>query len=192
MFRTNLICYNSNMSNYRRYFVQFNNPVFITILTKNRQEILVDYIDILKESFNLSLKKYNFQFIAGVILKDHCHILIYSKNPDIIPKIVHDIKYNFTKQLPEELISKIKLTNSEIKRGEKGIWQRRYYDHIIRDENDLYRHLDYIHYNSVKHYNIAPKDWKYSSFNKFVKNGFYDKAWYNVNDKYNINNLDLD
>ena len=77
--------------------------------------------------------------------------------------IVRTIKYNFSTNIPEIYYCK-NLSESAIKRGEKGVWQRRYYDHIIRNENDLNRHLDYIHYNSMKHYHISPKDWKYSSF----------------------------
>ena len=56
------------------------------------------------------------------------------------------------------------------KNGESDIWQRRYWEHTIMSEEDLYRHIDYIHYNSMKHYNIAPRDWSFSSFNRFVKN----------------------
>ena len=78
------------------------------------------------------------------------------------------------------------------KRGEKGIWQRRYYDHVIRNEEDLWKHIDYIHFNSVKHYNIAPKDWEFSSFNKFVKNNFYDLIWCNYDDKNKISEMNLE
>lgn len=182
------------MSNYRRYFKSFNNPTFITIVTKNRREILIKYIDILKECLNISINKFKYKFIAGTVLKDHCHLLISTETPENIPKIIHDIKYNFSTKLPLEVIENFKksLTISEQKRGEKGVWQRRYYDHIIRDENDFNKHLDYIHFNSKKHYDILPKDWKYSSFHKFVKNGYYDNNWCNVADKFKINNLNLE
>ena len=84
------------------------------------------------------------------------------------------------------------ITLSMQKRSEKGIWQRRYYDHIIRNENDLYKHIDYIHYNSMKHYQIASKDWKYSSFRKFVKLGYYDADWCNFEDKHCINSMNCE
>ncbi|MBQ3641192.1 transposase [bacterium] len=182
------------MSNYRRYYNNFNNPVFITIVTKFRKEVLIYYIDKLKESINKSIKKFKYKFIAGIILKDHCHIIISTDNPDDIPKIIHDIKHNFTQNLPDEFINSLegRLTASEQKRGEKGVWQRRYYDHIIRNEEDLYKHIDYIHYNSMKHYNIPPKDWEYSSFKKFVDKGYYNIDWCNFNDKYNISELNLE
>ena len=84
------------------------------------------------------------------------------------------------------------ITESMKKRNEKGIWQRRYYEHIIRNENDLWKHIDYIHFNSIKHYNIAPKDWENSSFKKFVKNNFYDENWCNYNDINKILEMNLE
>ena len=87
-------------------------------------------------------------------------------------------------------ISGIKYTKNNNR--ESDIWQRRYWEHTITTEEDLYKHIDYIHYNSVKHYGIAPKDWKFSSFNKFVKSGVYEQDWCNFDDKYNIKNLSLE
>ena len=75
---------------------------------------------------------------------------------------------------------------------EKGIWQSRYWAHIILDENDLNKHIDYIHFNPMKHYKIRPKDWEYSSFKKYVNNKFYNINWCNFNDKYKIAELDLE
>ena len=62
----------------------------------------------------------------------------------------------------------------------------------ILSEDDLYKHLDYIHYNSMKHYNIAPKDWEYSSFQKFVQLKYYDENWCNSQDKYDINSMNFE
>ena len=84
------------------------------------------------------------------------------------------------------------MSSSNIKRKERDIWQRRFWEHTIKDENDFYKHIDYIHYNSMKHYQIAPKDWKYSTFKKFVDAGYYEIDWCNVLDKYNINNIDYE
>ena len=76
---------------------------------------------------------------------------------------------------------------SRVARRESTIWQRRYWEHTIRDKNDLYKHLDYIHYNPIKHgYVKSAKDWKYSSFNKFVKMNYYEPNWCNFEDKYDI------
>ena len=179
------------MSNYKRYFNILSNPVFVTFVTYNRQEILQQNINILRNSFKYAKDKYEFDIVAISILKDHCHVILYASNPNDIPKIIRIIKFNFSINVPEKFICK-KLSNSAIKRGEKGIWQRRYYDHIIRNEEDLYRHIDYIHYNSMKHYKIAPKHWKFSSFNKFVQRGYYEKDWCNFENKYKINDIDLE
>lgn len=179
------------MSNYKRYFINTRNPVFITFITYNRREILIPNIDILRNSFKYAKTKHNFEIIAISVLKEHCHAIIFANNLNDIPQIIRTIKFNFSVNVPEEYICK-DLSESAIKRGEKGIWQRRYYDHIIRNEEDLHRHIDYIHYNPTKHYQISPKDWRYSSFSKFVQNGYYEQSWCNFGDKYRINNLDYE
>lgn len=169
-----------------------NNPVFITFVTKDRKEILIKNIDILRNSFKFSKTKYKYEIIAGVILKEHCHLMLLAETPSEISKIVRVIKFNFSKNIPEKYIKNVILSNSATKRGEKGVWQRRYYDHIIRDEADLHKHLDYIHYNPTKHYGIAPKDWEYSSFKKFVNLVVYDFDWCNDGDMNQISCLDYE
>ena len=115
---------------------------------------------------------------------DHIHFIIKPENIDDYPKIIAEIKRYFTKNVKIEYA----LNNNK----EGNIWQRRYWEHTIRDEEDLYRHLDYIHYNPMKHYNIAPKDWEYSSFKKFVEKGYYELNWCNFGDKYKILNMDCE
>lgn len=83
-------------------------------------------------------------------------------------------------------------TKFQLERREKGVWQRKYYDHIIRDENDFNKHIDYIHFNSMKHLNIYPKDWQFSSFKKFVRDGFYEENWCNFDDKNKISDTNLE
>ena len=169
--------------NYKRLFVP-NSLIFITVVTKNRKQILVDNIEHLKMAFRSTKQKYMFDIIAIIINKDHFHMIIKPEDINLYPKIIGNIKSTFTK------ISGINhLTNNN---RESNIWQRRYWEHTIITEEDLYRHIDYIHYNSVKHYGIAPKDWQFSSFYKFVKNGVYEKDWCNFEDKHNIKNLNLE
>ncbi len=178
------------MSNYRRYFTN-NNPIFLTVVTYNRINILVDNIKMLRKAFEITKEYYDFEIIAICIMQNHFHMIISLSVQNELPQIVRTIKQNFTKLIPERYYPN-KLTESMKKRNEKGIWQRRYYDHIIRNENDLWKHIDYIHFNSVKHYNIAPKDWAFSSFNKFVKNDYYEMSWCNYDDKNNISDMDLE
>ena len=173
------------MSKFKRYY-QDKNVVFITIVTYNRQQILVKNIELLRQSFKNV--KYNYEIIAGIVLPDHLHILIQTDKASDYSKIISSFKSNFSRLLPKNMNQ----TEAQLDRREKGIWQRKYYDHIIRNDMDFNKHLDYIHYNSVKHLNIAPKDWEFSSFKKFVKQGFYKEDWCNFNDKNGVLNMDLE
>lgn len=179
------------MGNYKRYFNNFSYPVFITFITYKRQKILIPNIKILRSSFQNAKNMYDFEIIAISILREHCHMILHPKCSADIPKIIRIIKFNFSVNVSEKYICN-NLSSSAVRRGEKGIWQRRYYDHIIRNNYDLLKHIDYIHYNSMKHYNIAPKDWEFSSFKKFVKRGYYEKNWCNFKNKYKINDMDLE
>lgn len=68
--------------------------------------------------------------------------------------------------------------DARIKKKEQAVWQRRFWEHLIRDENDFQRHVEYAHYNPVKHGHVkAPRDWLYSSFHKYVEQGKYDSNW---------------
>ena len=176
------------MSNYIRFYNNNYQYVFFTIVTFNRAPILIDNIDILRKSFKYTLTKFKFEIFACNILKNHIHLILKLQNAKDYSEIIRIIKYYFSRNVK----SKNSLSNSKLKKREKGIWQRRFWEHTIRDENDLYKHLDYIHYNSFKHYKILPKDWKYSSFNKFVQLGFYEYDWCNINDNNQINNLNFE
>ena len=174
------------MPNYLRYYVE-NSMVFITVVTYNRQPILIDNINLLRQSLKDS--RYNFNIIAGVVLPEHFHILIKPENIKELPKIIFSIKYRFSRN-----IGGIGIPPYELKRkGERKIWQSRYYDHIIRNEKDLEKHIDYIHYNPIKHGFVTKAiDYPFSSFEKFVSQGYYDKDWCNFEDKNKITNMDCE
>ena len=176
------------MSNYKRLFINGHNYVFLTVATYNRQNILIDNIDLLRQSFAYAKSKVKFNIYACVVLKDHFHCILNLENEKEYPEIIRLIKYYFSCHVTTNL----KLSESKIKKGEKGIWQRRYWEHIIRNEKDLNTHLDYIHFNPYKHYKIAPKDWNYSSFQKFVKKDYYEINWLNLEDKNNINDKNFE
>ena len=174
--------------NYKRYFIP-NSMVFLTIVTYNRNPILLEQINLIKDSLKYAKTKIKFSIIAIVILKDHLHVILQPNNIEDYPNIVKYFKTYFSRQ--------INITNKDLPDGkkhkkEKGIWQSRYWAHVILDDNDLYKHIDYIHYNPMKHYNIVPKDWKYSSFIKFVNNNLYDINWCNYDDKNQIIELDYE
>lgn len=113
------------------------------------------------------------------------HLILNIDNSSDYSSIISLIKAYFSKNINEtELFySKKKLTPSKIKKREKGVWQRRFYEHTIRDEQDLYNHLNYIHYNPVKHgATKSVKNWEYSSFQKFVKKNWYEIDWGSCDD----------
>ena len=174
--------------NYKRYFIP-NSMVFITIVTYNRKPILLENIDLLKSSIKYAKTKIDFKIIAIVILNDHIHLIVQPEDINQYPNIVKYFKTYFSRHID---VVNSNLSKGKTYKNEKGIWQSRYWAHIILDENDLYKHIDYIHYNPMKHLNIKPKDWKYSSFINFVKNGYYDNNWCNFEDKNNILNLELE
>lgn len=164
------------MPNYKRYYLD-NHYVFITVVTYNRKNILIDNIDLLRECFKSTLKVFNFEIYGIVILPDHFHMIIKPEDINEFSKIIGSIKKRFSFVINEKFVDK-NISQSMIKRSEKGVWQRRFYEHIIRDENDLSKHLDYIHYNPVKHgYVQNVEDWEYSSFKKFVELKNYEISW---------------
>ena len=170
--------------NYIRLFIP-NSYVFITICTQKRQKILIENIKCLRQSFKYALCKFNFEITAAVINPEHFHLILKTENIKDYPKITGIIKKHFTQTSGIEYSIK--------NNREADIWQRRYYEHTIRNEEDLYRHIDYIHYNPVKHNLVsAPKDWEYSSFKKFVKQGLYEENWCNFNDKHGINTMNIE
>ena len=106
---------------------------------------------------------------------NHFHLILKSENINEYPKIIASLKQYFSRNIN---INKQDLSSSNISKREKGVWQRRYWEHTIRNEVDLYKHLDYIHYNPVKHgYVKNVKDWEFSSFLKFVKKDYYPLEW---------------
>lgn len=173
---------------YKRLFVP-NSIIFVTFVTNKRREILINNIGILRDSFLATKNKFEFEIIAICILKNHVHMLIKPNNISEYPAIIKNIKSSFSKNFDTTTINDYSESESRIHKGEKDIWQRRYWEHTIINQEDLYKHIDYIHFNPMKHYNIVPKDWEYSSFKKFVQNGYYEQEWCNFEDIYNINEL---
>jgi len=177
--------YRKKMSNYKRVFVD-GYCYFLTIVTHKRNRILISNIDLLRDSFRFSKEKYCYNIEAIVILPDHFHMMIRPEVALHYPKIVSNIKQHFSKYCDPQYYCHISQSKSRIKAGYKPIWQKKYYEHTIRSEDDYNIRLDYIHYNPVKHgYVTEVKDWQYSSFHQYVKNGYYDHKWGNFNKNIN-------
>lgn len=142
--------------------------------------LLTDYIDEFKKALSTAKQQYLFKIHAIVIMPEHFHMIINPKTSTDYPLIVSCIKRNFTNLLDGEIKEKLKsnLSSSKIKKRESGVWHRRFYEHTIRNQQELNAITDYIHYNPVKHgYAPRAKDWEYSSFLKFVKKECYDEDW---------------
>lgn len=168
--------------NYKRLFIQ-NGLIFITIVTNHRIPILIENMHLIEKAYKNVTKYYDFELIAYSIQNDHIHCIIKPIYINDYPKIIKSFKYSFTK------LFNVGLVNPTYKK----LWQNRYWEHTIRDELDLYKHLNYIHYNPVKHgYVQSVKEWKYSSFNKFVQENLYDINWGSNKDIRNIENMNFE
>ncbi|MEI8128687.1 MAG: transposase [bacterium] len=181
------------MPEYRRLKLP-HHPVFITIVTFNRNPILIKNIQLLRESFKVAKQKHIFEIFASVVLPDHMHLILNLDDLSDYSSIISLVKSNFSKNIDENELLNIKeqLTASKIKKREKGVWQRRFIEHTIRDKKDLYNHLNYIHYNPVQHGLVKnARDWEYSSFQKFVKKKWYEVDWGSLKDIKGLGNLNV-
>lgn len=167
------------MPNYRRLYE--GNTYFFTVVTYNRLPIFdnVKPIQILQNSFKIVEERYPFTNFAICILPDHIHtIWTLPENDQNYSVRWKEIKYQFTKRYLAEIGAGEARNFSRQKRGEAAIWQRRFWEHNILDDDDLAQHIDYIHFNPVKHGLVAePAEWQWSSFNRFVEDGYYGPQW---------------
>lgn len=165
------------MPNYKRLFLEGYN-YFLTVITYQRNPILIDNIDLLRKSFQESKKRYHYNIDAIVILPDHFHTILTPKNPTDYPLIIRAIKQYFSKHCNPKYYQHLVQSHSRETKDYKPIWQKRFFEHTIRNERDYQLRLDYIHYNPVKHNHVLKtSDWEHSSFSRFVKEGVYDKDW---------------
>ena len=166
------------MSEYRRAYVN-GGTFFFTVVTYRRQPILghEPAIGLLRRAFKLAMTEYPFHIDAMVILPDHLHCIWTLPDNDCAfserwRRIKAIFSRNYTGSIREDT------SESMHRRDERGIWQRRFWEHLIRDEDDLNRHRDYIHYNPVKHgLTDSPVQWEHSSFRRFVEEGLYAEGW---------------
>ena len=121
---------------------------------------------------------HDFETVASVLLPDHLHMIWQLPENDADFSLRWSlIKQRVSRQCADE-VSRATLSQSRIKRKEGAFWQRRFWEHMIRDDTDLHHHVDYIHYNPVKHgYAKRVADWPYSSFHRYVHDGVYPKDW---------------
>src|ERR1700680_2690533 len=136
------------MSRYRRAKIEGGVFFFTVTLTERSSDLLVREIDRLRRIYTSIQRSYPFETIAICVLPDHLHALWSLPPSDAdFPLRWNLIKGGFSRGLASDA----RRSASKIGRREKGIWQRRYWEHVIRDDDDLERHIDYIHFNPVKH-----------------------------------------
>jgi len=154
------------MANYKRIFID-GYSYFITIVTHKRNPILIKNIELLRESFRVSKCRYCYTINAIVIMPDHFHMIITPQKSEEYPHIIRTIKQYFSKNCPELYYKHLYQSWSRDKKGYLPVWQKRYYEHTIRDENDMFEKFQYMYHNPVKHgYVDASDQWLYSSFVK--------------------------
>ena len=159
---------------YRRNFIPGGTYFFTVTVVDRRSDCLVRNIELLRQSFRLARRKRPFEIDAIVVLPEHIHC-IWTLPPG-------DADYSHRWSLIKARFSRALLNAGQpVKRnarGEYNVWQRRFWEHTVRDEKDLRAHVDYIHYNPVKHGLVARvSEWPYSSFHRFVRLGWLGADW---------------
>ncbi len=152
---------------------------FFTVVTEKRQKLFADdeNVDLLRQAFRHVMKKHPFVIEAAVVLPDHLHCIwtLPVGDADFSTRW-RLIKTWFSKHCDAKYKAVSNL--SRIKKQQQAIWQHRFWEHCLGDEADFEQHVNYIHYNPVKHdYVKCPVDWKYSSIHRYIKQGVIDDSW---------------
>jgi putative transposase len=163
------------MPDYRRNWVPGGTYFFTVALLERKRDLLVAEIGLLREAVRRVKRLYPFEIIAWVVLPDHLHCVLTLPPGDAdYATRWRLIKLLFAKGLPKQE----RLSAVRKRRKERGVWHRRYWEHTIRDERDLANHVDYVHWNPMKHgLVLRVADWPYSTFHRFVQRGVYPLDW---------------
>ena len=160
---------------YRRARTPGGTYFFTINLADRTSTLLTDRIDLLREVTAKVVRNHPVIIDAMVVLPEHLHALwtLPEGDSDFATRWML-IKSSFSRQVPKDE----SCSQSRKKRGERGIWQRRYWEHRIRDEKDFARHVEYIHYNPVKHgYVKRAVDWPFSSVHRLIAAGVVEADW---------------
>ncbi len=164
------------MPDYRRTWHPGDTYFFtVNLLQRQNNDLLIRQVDLLRNVVAGVLRRHPFTIHGWVVLPDHLHCVIELPREDAdFATRWRLIKANFSKSLPA--IERRSVVRQ--RRGERGIWQRRYWEHLIRDERDFQAHMDYVHINPVKHGLVTRvRDWPYSTFHRLVEHGIYPEDW---------------
>ena len=163
------------MSRYRRARIEGGWFFFTVTLADRSADLLVRHIERLRNAYATARRRDTFETVAICVLPDHLHAIWALPEDDAdFSRRWSLIKHNFSCGLPANDGRSL----SKLGRREKGIWQRRYWEHAIRNEADLSRHIDYIHFNPVKHGLVSRAcNWPDSSFHRYVARGLLPLDW---------------
>lgn len=164
------------MTDYRRFYVPATSWFFTANLAERRNNhLLVEEIGLLREAFRYVKQRKPFRMEAVVIMPDHLHC-IWTLPPEDADFSIRwsMLKGHFSRSLP----AGEQISPSRVKRRERGIWQRRFWAHLLTGQDDFNNHFDYLHWNPVKHGWVRQAaDWPHSSFHRFVELGVYPRDW---------------
>src|SRR6185437_446847 len=162
------------MVRYRRNFVAGGTFFFTATLWDRTSSALTDHIAALRAAMRETRRSQPFAIDAIVVLPEHLHIVMTLPDGDTdYPNRWRLIKRRFTDAILKSSAPVVRHRN-----GEVALWQRRFREHTIRDEKDFERHVDYIHFNPVKHGLVTRvSDWPHSSFHRYVREGLLPEDW---------------
>jgi putative transposase len=162
------------MVNYRRNLVPGGTFFFTVALANRRSSVLVENVALLREAFRKTRAERPFEIDAIVILPEHLHAIMTLPPSDFD----YSGRWRRVKGLFTRAIVKSGAFIAPDSRGEYELWQRRFWEHTIRSDTDFERHVDYIHFNPVKH-NLVSRvaDWPHSSFHRYVREGVVPNDW---------------
>lgn len=163
------------MSFYRRNYIPGGTFFFTVKLADSKSTLLIDRIDLLREAYQYVQQKYPFKTEAICILPNHIHCIWTLPENDTD----YSLRWRLLKTRFSSHFQAVEnISHSKQRRKEKGIWQRRFYEHTIRDDQDFENCVNYIHYNPVKHgWARCVKDWQFSTFHQYVKDQIYPEDW---------------
>lgn len=168
------------MPNYRRLYVP-GGLYFFTVVTHGCEPMFSDPLArrLLGAAMRECLARHPARTLAIVLLPNHLHaIWELPQDDDDFPLRWRVIKRQFTRDWLASGGEESRLAAAEERSRRRGVWQRRYWEHAVRDERDFERHADYIHFNPVKHGLVArPVDWPWSSIHRWIRRGFYPADW---------------
>ncbi len=162
------------MVHYRRIRLEGGTYFFTVTLADRRARVLTDHVDLLRSVFRRVQGERPFKIVAMVVLPDHLHAIwaLPAGDADYSGRW-RAIKAGFTRDL---VAGGMPLVRKD--KGEYDLWQRRFWEHTVRDEADLAAHVEYIHFNPVKHGLVERvKDWPWSSFHQYVRRGWLAEDW---------------